>query len=322
MILTFTANPSIDSTLQLSGELTRGEVHRLQLTTIVAGGKGINVSHACTLANVDNLAFFPANPTDIIHQLMNETGIPYQTYSVSGSTRVNTSITEPDGTTTKFNGSGSALLPENQRKIEQILVALSQDCSWVVLAGSLPPGVKPTWYGHLVSLIRASNKDVNIAVDTSDKALIALGDQLSKDVRPTLLKPNSTELGQLAHIDPHLLEQKALEGDFLLAVTAARNLITAGAEMILVTLGAAGALIVTEDSSWHAVAPAPQVVSTVGAGDCTLAGFIMGRNNGEDLPTSLARGVAYGTAAVSLPGTTIPGPELINIADTIITEID
>lgn len=322
MILTFTANPSIDSTLQLSDELIRGEVHRLQLNTIVAGGKGINVSHACKLAGVETLAFFPANPTDIIHQLMNEEKIPYQTYSVSGPTRVNTSITEPDGTTTKFNGSGSSLTPENQRKIEQILVALSQDCSWVVLAGSLPPGVKPSWYGHLVSLIRHHNKDVQIAVDTSDKALISLGEQLSSTVRPTLLKPNSTELGQLAHIDPHLLEQKALDGDFLLAVTAARNLITSGAEMILATLGAAGALIVTEDSSWHAVAQAPTVVSTVGAGDCTLAGFIMGRKFGEDLPTSLARGVAYGTAAVGLPGTTIPTPEQISIADTIITEID
>lgn len=322
MILTFTANPSIDSTLQLSGSLDRGEVHRLDLNTIVAGGKGINVSHACTLAGVQTLAFFPANPKDIIHQLMTDTAIPYQTYRIDGSTRVNTSITEADGTTTKFNGSGPSLLPEDQRKIEQILVTLAEDCSWVVLAGSLPPSVEPTWYGRLVSLIRQRNKDVQIAVDTSDVALAELGKQLGPLVRPTLLKPNSTELGQLAHIDPHLLESKALDGDFLLAVTAARNLITAGADMILATLGRAGALIVTEDSSWHAVAKAPKVVSTVGAGDCTLAGFIMGRNNGEDLPTSLARGVAYGTAAVGLPGTTVPDPSMINIADTIITEID
>ena len=87
------------------------------------------------------------------------------------------------------------------------------------------------------------------------------------------------------------------------------------------TLGAAGAALVTEQGTWIASPPPTIAVSTVGAGDSTLAGYVMARQQGADYATALASAVAYGPAAASLPGTTIPSPEHIDISETTITLI-
>ncbi|HHU68168.1 1-phosphofructokinase family hexose kinase [Corynebacterium sp.] len=315
MILTLTPNPSIDATMQLGTRLRRGLVHRPSAISQVAGGKGVNVTHALTLADKLSLALFPADSNDPFVALARRAGIPFHSIPVSGGVRINTTLTEPDGTTTKINGLGAEIEPPTRRIIEETVVRLAANASWLVMAGSLPPGVPTGWYTELISAVRGTHPDLPIAVDTSDAAMIALGEGFGV-AAPTLIKPNGLELGQLVDRDGEHLEQAAAEGDFAPVVEAARIVVERGVREVLVTLGAAGGVLVTRDGVWHATPPPVDVMSTVGAGDSSLAGYLMARAEGAGPADCLARAIAYGTAATGLPGTTIPSPTQLNLEET------
>lgn len=140
MIVTLTPNPSIDSTLALGEKLTRGSVQRLDTVTAVAGGKGINVAHAVFLAGVETTAIFPAGRLDPFVPLVNEIGFPIQTVLIPSNVRTNTTVTEPDGTTTKLNGPGAPLGPENIAALEKTLIdVLVPDVTWVGASASSRP---------------------------------------------------------------------------------------------------------------------------------------------------------------------------------------
>ena len=125
--------------------------------------------------------------------------------------------------------------------------------------------------------------------------------------KPHLLKPNGPELGELASTDDDL------EADVDAAASAARRLVDEGTETLLVTLGGAGALLVNAEGAWFGRNGEPvEVRSTVGAGDSTLSGYLLADLDGLDPADRLRRAIAYGTAAVQLPGTTIPTPADVN----------
>lgn len=315
MILTLTPNPSIDATMQLDSELRRGHVQRPTSITQVAGGKGVNVSHAMLLAGKHTLAVFPADTNDPFVALARQTEIPFHAIPIAEGVRINATIAEPDGTTTKINGPGAALDAETRQTIQQTVTQLAANSSWLVMAGSLPPGAPVDWYSTLVAAVRAAHPDLPIAVDTSDESIRALGRGL-EHAAPTLMKPNGLELGQLTDRDGEALEEAAAEGDFSGVVTAARTVIDRGVNEVLVTLGAAGAALVTGRGAWFATPPPVEVMSTVGAGDSSLAGYLIARAEGGGPADCLARAVAYGTAATGLPGTTIPSPAQLNLAGT------
>lgn len=321
MILTLTAHPSIDTTLVLPEEIRRGSVQRLSGFESVAGGKGINVSLALQKAGHETLAVFPAQEHDLFVQLVSEAGLEYLRVEVPGAVRTNTAVTEPDGTTTKLNGKGPTFDFGHLKAVENALCTQAADASWVVLAGSLPPGAPTDWYATLIESIHKVAPGANIAVDTSDAALMALGEHFDH-AAPTLIKPNGVELGQLVGVDGEALERAAEDGDFTPVIDAARSVIDQGVQYVLVTLGAAGAVLVTANGTWRATPPPTVAVSTVGAGDCTLAGFLMGLNDAQNISAALARGVAYGSAAAGLPGTTIPTPEQINLAGTVVQAVE
>ncbi|MDO5099130.1 MAG: 1-phosphofructokinase family hexose kinase [Corynebacterium sp.] len=312
MIITATPNPSVDSTFQLTEKLIPGTVMRLSAAVSVAGGKGINVAHAVHNANKATTAIFPASQDDPFVGLVQEVGLPFVTTPTDFPVRVNTTLADPDGETTKLNGIGAQLSTSDLQALEAAIVAQAQSADWVVLAGSLPPGVSADWYTHVIELLRTRVSPApKIAVDTSNEPLLAIANALP-DNAPTLLTPNSIELGQIIGAAGDELEKAAMNGDYLPVVSAANQLVEKGVEMALITLGAAGAVLATTDGAWVANTPKTQVVSTVGAGDCALAGFVMGQAAGLNPADSLALGVAYGRAAVMLPGTTIPTPELID----------
>lgn len=311
MILTFTPNPSIDSSLELTGPLSRGGVHRLQATNRAAGGKGINVSLALRLSGHDTLAVFPAGDNDPFLLLLDATIVPQSRVSIPGGVRINTTVIEPDGTTTKLNGPGALLDSHARSELTRRLRRHANVCSWVVLAGSLPPGVPADWYATLVTELRDAAPNLKVACDTSGMALERLVANFPT-AAPDLITPNAEELGQLTGTDGRELEVLAAAGNFHPVLTAARRIRAAGVPEVLVTLGAAGALLVTEDNAWVVNGPGMTAVSTVGAGDATMAGYLLSRHAGSPLPECLRTAVAFGRAAVSLPGTTMPGPEHID----------
>ena len=299
MIVTLTANPSFDRTIALPEPLQRGAVHRVAAMTSQAGGKGVNISRAAVRASVPTIAVLPARSDDtLVHELV-DAGIDCRPSKPAGEVRTNLTLTEPDGTTTKLNGPGAEVTEAHLVDLADTLVRHAHGGDWTVLAGSLPPGAPASFYADLVPRLRGETR---VAIDTSEAPLAVLVDRLPDDA-PDLLKPNAEELASVTGT-----EAEALEADPEAAAKAARTLVERGVGAVLATLGARGAVLVQADGAWYAPSPPTTVVSTVGAGDSTLFGYLLGALRGLPAPDRLALAVAYGAAAAGLPGTTIPGP--------------
>jgi 1-phosphofructokinase len=265
-IVTLTANPSFDRTVALPGPLERGAVVRVQAMTSQAGGKGVNISRAAVTAELSTVAVLPALPDDPFVRELEAVGIDCRTARPAGAIRVNLTLTEPDGTTTKLNGPGAAVDAEHLDDLAGTLVRAAAGGAWTVLAGSLPPGAPATFYAGLVARLRGVSR---VAVDTSEGPLAALVDRLPGSA-PDLLKPNAEELASVTGAD-----RAQLETDPEVAAKAARTLVDRGVGSVLASLGGRGAVLVDADGAWHAPAPPTTVVSTVGAGDCTLFGYLL-----------------------------------------------
>jgi 1-phosphofructokinase len=300
MILTLTPNPSIDRTVVLDGELARGQVHRVSSVTSQAGGKGVNISRAAVSADIPSVAVVPADKDDPFVIELLGAGVDCRPVRPAGGVRVNLTITEPDGTTTKLNSPGAHVREEHLEALCRAILARAAVADWTVLAGSLPAGAPPDFYADLVRRLREVG--ARVAVDTSEAPLEALVAALP-GAAPDLMKPNGEELASFTGADP-----ETLENDPLAAVAAARTLVDRGVGAVLATLGAQGAVLVTAEGAWHATPPPTTVVSTVGAGDSSLFGYVLGDIRSLPAPERLALAVAYGSAAAGLPGTTIPQP--------------
>ena len=300
MILTLTPNPSIDRTVSRDGAGGRGPVHRVASVTSQAGGKGVNISRAAVSADIPSIAVVPAAKEDPFVLELLGAGIDCRPVTPAGDVRVNLTITEPDGTTTKLNSPGADVLPLHLELMAQAVLVRASGADWTVLAGSLPVGAHAGFYADLVRRLREVGG--HVAVDTSEAPLQALVEALP-EAAPDLMKPNGEELASFTGGDA-----EELEADPAATAAAARQLIDRGVGAVLATLGGNGAVLVTSEGAWHATPPPTTVVSTVGAGDSSLFGYLLGDIRGLPAPERLALAVAYGSAAAGLPGTTIPQP--------------
>lgn len=304
MIVTVTANPAIDKTLALPHPLARGEVQRLTGSESQAGGKGINVSRALRASKLDNLAIFPASADDDFTHLVEAEGLRMLPVRIEGKVRTNFAVTETDGTTTKLNEPGPHLSADEADALVAAVVAASHGVDWLVLAGSLPLGVDSSFYATLIEAVRAElgSASPRVAVDSSDAPLEAL---LASGTRVQLIKPNAFELADLSGIS----DGDTLETDPQLAADAAGRALERGADAVLATLGGAGAIYRDATTSLFATPPPTRVRSTVGAGDSSLAGYLLASVTGATPERALAQAVAHGSAAASLPGSGVPSPE-------------
>jgi 1-phosphofructokinase len=291
MIVTVTPNPSLDRTIEID-RLQRGAVIRARAVRVDPGGKGVNVSRALAQHGRPTVAVLPSGGAEgaQLAALLAPQLVPTVPVTVAGATRSNVTLVEPDGTTTKINEPGAPLTAPEVTALEERVEELAARASWVVGCGSLPSGVGADFYAHLVARSRAAG--ARTAVDTSGPALAAV-----VEASPDLLKPNHEELADLVGRSLTTL------GD---VAGAARSLVAAGVGAVLVSLGAEGALLVDDEGVTLARGPAVTVRSTVGAGDSTLAGYLAAGGAG---PVALRAAVAFGTAAVTLPGSALPGPD-------------
>lgn len=305
MILTFTANPSVDRTAEVD-VLVRGSVMRPLTVRVDGGGKGVNVSRALHANGVPSIAVLPVggHEGDQLLGLLRAEQLRVRTVPVSGASRANITIAEPDGTTTKFNEPGPVLTLAEIDALTRAVVATARErsCTWAVLAGSLPPGVPVTLYADLTRELHAAG--VRVAADCDGPLL-----QATLAARPDLVKPNQEELAAATGLEVGSPEE---------AVAAAELLLARGARAVLASLGSAGAILVEAGSPvvHHAVAPVAAPRSTVGAGDATLAGFLAGGAHGA---AGLSEAVAYGAAAVALPGSRMPHPADLDLHRPAVT---
>jgi len=293
MITTLTPNPSIDRAVFVDA-LDRGEVHRAAGSRVDPGGKGVNVSRALAAQGAATTAVLPIGGPEgrLLEELLDEAGVDHVGVPVAGMVRMNISILEPDGTTTKLNEPGPDLTPAEVDALLAATLGRSADADWVVACGSLSPGAPADLYAALVSRVRG--RGGRVAIDSSGAPMAA-----AVAARPHLIKPNHEELAELVGRSLPTLDD---------VHRAAKDLVSAGIEVVAVSLGADGALLVTDAEVIHARATIPAPLSTVGAGDCMLAGLLHGLSSGRTNGEALSTGVLWGAAAVTLPGSRVPSP--------------
>lgn len=314
MILTLTPNPSLDRTIELPGPLQRGEVQRATAASQHPGGKGVNIVRALSASGIESLALLPGDADDAVVLSLALEEIPHLAMRIGAPLRSNVAITEPDGTTTKVNEPGPALTAAQLADLLALTVEKSDGAGWLVLAGSLPPGVPSNFYATVIKRVRAAHgsRAPRIAVDSS-------GAPLRECLRsaPDLLKPNGEELAELAGTS----SGPELEADPAAAASAAAALVREGVGAVLATLGSRGAVLVTGNGSWHGRGPAIEAKSTVGAGDSALSGYLLATLRGDSPEACLQQAVAHGAAAASLPGTMVPSLAQTNPTAVTVTAL-
>jgi 1-phosphofructokinase len=292
MIITVTPNPSVDWTLEIP-TLTRGLVHRLIAEHQEPSGKGVNVTRALTVNGVRSVAVLPVGGTEgaELEALLAAEQVSYRAVSVTGSIRVNISLTEPNGTATKINALGPTLSAEETQRLLAVAADASGDAAWVLGSGSLPGGVGETFYARLGEAARRCG--ARFALDSSGAPLLA-----GLRARPDVIKPNTEELAQAVG------RPLATFGD---TVAAARELGQLGAATVVVSMGSDGALLVDEEGVLHAEASVASPRSTVGAGDALLAGYLAGTLMADgNRAVALREAVAWGSGAIQLDGSRVP----------------
>jgi 1-phosphofructokinase len=306
MIVTLTPNPSLDRTIAVD-QLQVGEVHRASGQQVDPGGKGVNVSRALAANSRDTLAIMPAGGAAAVEfgALLDEAHVPYVFIDLPGAVRSNITLVESDGETTKINEAGRESTAADAEAMLDVVVEHAPSASWVVGCGSLPPGLSGDLYVDLIARARAAG--AKVAIDSSGAALTA-----AVAARPDLIKPNQEELEEFVGRELHTL------GD---VVDAARALIAGGISEVVVSLGEHGAVAISATEEAHASAVVERPLSTVGAGDCLLAGWLGAREAGASFTESLATAVRWGAAAVALPGSRVPGPEDLAMAAVTVVAV-
>lgn len=287
-IVTLTMNPSLDVSTSI-GTVAPEIKMRCGQPTFDPGGGGINVSRAIQFLGGESTAVFTAggHTGTMLKYLLDEEAIPNQAVPIDGLTREGFAVFEQTSTLQyRFNMPGPELSADEW--INAIEMVFELEPKYIVASGSLPPGVPTEFYGEITRY--AAEYDIRVIVDTSGKAL-----QYSFDKGVYMLKPNLQELEQFSGEEvtgeEHLKE-------------IARRLISEGmAEVMVVSMGAAGASLVTATDYAHMRAPLVKVQSKVGAGDSMVGGIVMGLAEGRDLIDAVRWGIAAGTAAVMTPGT-------------------
>jgi len=287
-IVTLTLNPALDKSTSTE-RLTPEQKLRCTALQEDAGGGGINVSKGVRKLGGASTAVFPTGGRtgQRLNQLLKQAGIATETYEMAAETRENFSVTETaTNLQYRFTLPGPEVNEADAKACLEIVRRLQPGI--LVASGSLPPGLPVTYYEKVAAF--AKKTGARFILDTSGAAL-----QAAADEGLYLLKPNLAELSALAGVQQ--LEMNQVDD-------AALSIIHQGkCEIVVVSLGPQGALLVTREGFEHIPAPPVKKRSTIGAGDSMVAGMVWAMSAGKT-PREMARiGVACGTAATMNPGT-------------------
>mgnify|MGYP001607892032 CR=1 FL=1 len=293
-ILTVTVNPAVDVTVALPPAGPARHSHlRMRCSTncvLSAGGKGVNVARVLRVLRARVLAagITGGETGDFFQKLLRKENIPAAFLPVKGPTRLNVTILGPrPGGRNRVIQEGPRLTPGEIRRFETQYRQWLRRSRWVVLAGRNAVGAPVDWYAKLIRL--AQREGVPAALDTSGAALSA-----ALKAKPFLIKPNRAEAEAILHrrLDSPAQIKKAL-----------RHFHDRGVEVVLLSLGARGAVASDGKDIWYARPPRVRAVNDVGGGDALLAGFLSTFEK-RSLAEALRRGVACGTANALDP---VPG---------------
>jgi 6-phosphofructokinase 2 len=291
MIVTVTFNPAIDKSATIAALIPEKKM-RCSQPVFEPGGGGVNVARAIGLLGHKARAVYMAGGHSgrFYTSLLEKEGVQSVVIPIAGNTRENLIIMEEStGQQFRFGMPGPAVTEE---ECAQCLKAIDEleGITYLVTSGSLAPGMSPGIMRQLAQMAR--KKQARFIADTSGQAL---KEAVAEGV--FLLKPNLGELSALAGKQ----EVNAEEVDDI-----ARDLIANRCcEVIVVSMGAGGAMLITKDEVYTVSPPAVKRKSTVGAGDSMVAGMVLSLEQGRSLKEVLQYGVACGTAATMNAGTAL-----------------
>lgn len=288
IVTTVTLNPALDEAVSLE-RFNLGGKNRSALDALDPGGKGVNASRVIARMGRDTIALgFAGGVTGtLLREKLDAEGIVHAFDDVEELTRLNVMIYErAGGRRTRLYLPGPHVDPA---RINALKTRLDETPSggWVVFGGSVPPGLPPEIYRDLLAWMSA--RGVHCIVDTSGEALAK-----SLEAKPALVKPNVEEaadvLGRSLRTDEDLFD-------------AAAELRRRGAQRVVISAGADGAVGLGPDGCWKAVPPRVEPRSTVGSGDSMVAGLAIALSEGGSLRDGLLLGTAAGAATAMVTGT-------------------
>ena len=288
-IVTLTMNPALD----IATSTDRVEpTHKLRcsMPRYDPGGGGINVARAVHALGGEAVAVFPAGGAagEMIRYMLNQQDVPHHAIAISGFTRESLAVEERrTGRQFRFLLPGPVISESDQERCLDKLALATAEATYIVASGSLPLGVPADFYARIAKLAQSLGK--RFILDTSGAALKQAGRGIY------LLKPSLRELGDL--VGSEIRTEREQE-------QAAREIIEQGrSEVIVVSLGDQGALLVTAGRAERFAAIPVEASGSVGAGDSTLAGIMVSLCRGLELGEAVRYGMAAGAAALLGSGT-------------------
>ena len=297
-VVTITLNPSIDKTIVIKKLLPYG-LNRVIRSQTDPGGKGINVARVLKNFGIDVTVtgLIAGRQGELLLNALQSAEIPTDFLEIPGETRTNLKIfDESVNKTTEINEPGSYVSPENLTRFEKKFQNLIKGAEIIVLSGSLPPGVPQNFYADCVSAAKAAGAKVLLDAD---------GGALKEGIRsvPYAIKPNLQEL--------EILSGCKFTGKKEVA-EAARGLTRTGIEIVIVSMGADGAVVVNREEAFGVDSWDIPVKSATGAGDSMVAALAFCILNHSSLYEISKIATAAGTITASKEGTLICSPEEVS----------
>jgi 1-phosphofructokinase family hexose kinase len=287
LIVTLTINPAIDRII-LADRLVFEDRSYILSTTESAGGRGLNASQVVHSFGGETMAVVIAGGCcgKRFEKLLAGIKFPVEVVPVASEIRTNFAISDKNGLTIKLNEIGPTLSAEEVTAVEHAMEQLLPQTRWLMLCGSLPPGVPSSFYAEIIAMARAAG--VPTLLDTDGDALLE-----GIEASPTVVAPNQQEAERL--LNRALLTRS----HFIEAVERMRAM---GAENVLLSLGSRGAMCAFDKDLIEVRPPRVDAISPIGAGDAMAAAFVWSMVNKGEFADAARWGVAAGTASARLPG--------------------
>ena len=257
-------------------------------TSLSAGGRGINASRVIHSFGGKTFAIATAGGAtgSKFEQLLSDSGFPVQVVPISHETRTNLTISDKQGLTVKLNEFGPRIEAVELAAITAAVESRLDGADWLMICGSLPPGVPPQFYSDLIQL--AHKRKVRTLLDTDGDALLH-----GLEAGPTMVTPNQQEA-------EHLLNKALITRTHFF--DAVRRIHAMGSESVILSLGSRGVVAKNADGMVEAVPPRVDAVCPIGAGDAMAAAYQWAMSNKDDFRDAVRWSVAAGTASAKLPG--------------------
>lgn len=289
-IVSVAMNPAVDKSSSVEHVIPEHKLY-CNVPQFDPGGGGVNVSRAIKKLGGESLLFYPSGGLTgkRLEDLLQQENINHQPIPIEGAMRENLIIFEEStGQQFRFGMPGPFMNKPEWEKCLDDLLDINPKPDFLVISGSLPPGVPLDFYARIAK--KGKESGIKVVVDASGEAL-----KLALQEGVYLVKPNIREFKELLGSD--------VQDESQIEFEATKMIERGWCEVLVISLGAAGALMVSRNTVEYIRPPTVQVVSKVGAGDSMLAGIVLSLSRGITLRNSILFGIAAGSAAVMTPGT-------------------